>query len=312
MVRKASTSPRPRFASPLGGALLAAWALAGPAGAAESPPAPGAKPPGEACIECHEDEVNALRRTQHGKEAFRRLSPDGCETCHGASAEHVAHPNDRKLFPRTPSKLAVDEQVETCRGCHDGGKQSMWTGSAHDQRGLSCLDCHAVHGFESDSGQLKKAMQMETCFRCHADVRAETRKTSHHPVREGKIACTDCHNPHGTQTPKMIAAASVNDQCYSCHTEKRGPFLWEHAPVRESCLNCHAPHGSNHQKLQVTSTPYLCQQCHSNTRHPGTLYDATALPGAARQSNRIFNRSCANCHANIHGSNHPSGPYLGR
>ena len=42
-----------------------------------------------------------------------------------------------------------------------------------------------------------------------------------------------------------LKAASVNEQCYTCHTEKRGPFLWEHAPVRESCLNCHTPHGSN-------------------------------------------------------------------
>jgi DmsE family decaheme c-type cytochrome len=157
---------------------------------------------------------------------------------------------------------------------------------------------------------------MEQCFSCHKDTRAEAWKTSHHPIREGKVSCADCHNPHGTATPKMILAASVNDQCYSCHAEKRGPFLWEHPPVRESCLNCHTPHGSNHLKLQRTSVPFLCQQCHANTRHPGTLYDGLRLPTLENEppnplaSNRLFNRACLDCHAAIHGSNHPSSPYL--
>jgi DmsE family decaheme c-type cytochrome len=154
---------------------------------------------------------------------------------------------------------------------------------------------------------------MEQCFTCHKDIRADTWKTSHHPIREGKITCTDCHNPHGSTTAKMLAATSVNDQCYTCHTEKRGPFLWEHPPVRESCLNCHTPHGSNHIKLQRTSVPFLCQQCHSNTRHPGTLYDGLRVPTIDNPnlaSNRLFNRGCPDCHAAIHGSNHPSAPYL--
>jgi DmsE family decaheme c-type cytochrome len=115
----------------------------------------------------------------------------------------------------------------------------------------------------------------------------------------------------------MVKAASVNDQCYSCHAEKRGPFIWEHAPVRENCLTCHTPHGSNHLKLQKTSVPFLCQQCHSNTRHPGTLYDGLRVPTLEDErpnplaSNRLFNRACLDCHPAIHGSNHPSAPYLG-
>ena len=115
-------------------------------------------------------------------------------------------------------------------------------------------------------------------------------KNSHHPIREGKITCADCHNPHGTQTAKMIRGASVNEQCYTCHTEKRGPFLWEHAPVRESCLNCHTPHGSNHLKLQKTSVPYLCQQCHSNTRHPAP---STTVPPSPTRRRRATASSTA-------------------
>ena len=80
-------------------------------------------------------------------------------------------------------------------------------------------------------------------------------------------------------------------------------------------MNCHTPHGSNHLKLQQTSVPYLCQQCHANTRHPGTLYDGLRAAHAGERaaspaSNRLFNRACLDCHAAVHGSNHPSSPYL--
>ena len=263
----------------------------------------------EACVTCHEEQANHLANTQHGKDAFARLSNHGCETCHGPGSKHAEDPDNKAYQPKVDG-LSKAAQSAVCQNCHSGGKQFFWAGSRHETRGLSCLDCHSVHSFKSEKAQLKSASAMEQCFDCHKNTRAETWKTSHHPIREGKISCADCHNPHGTETPKMIMAASVNEQCYSCHAEKRGPFLWEHAPVRESCLNCHTPHGSNHLKLQKTSVPYLCQQCHSNTRHPGTLYDATTLGDAARASNRIFNRACLDCHAAIHGSNHPSSPYL--
>jgi DmsE family decaheme c-type cytochrome len=110
----------------------------------------------------------------------------------------------------------------------------------------------------------------------------------------------------------MVSADWVNEKCLACHTEKRGPFLWEHAPVRESCLNCHDAHGSNHDKLLVAKQPYLCQRCHLNTRHPGTLYDARNTVAAVSVSNRAVEHSCRNCHQNVHGGNAPSGPYLGR
>ena len=142
--------------------------------------------------------------------------------------------------------------------------------------------------------------------------------TSSHPIREGKVSCSDCHNPHGSNGPTLLAKSTVNETCYTCHAEKRGPFLWEHAPVRENCMNCHEPHGSNHDKMLVAKQPYLCQRCHLNTRHPGTLYDlrntATGETpiGAVTPSNRAVEHSCKNCHQSVHGSNAPSGAYLGR
>jgi len=298
---------------------VAALAIAPRADAALQAAAPSAAPApagstatyvgSDVCASCHDQAAEHLAKTPHGKAAFAHLSTNGCETCHGPGSAHVENPDDKALQPRI-DRLTPSAQSKICVTCHSGSEQFFWHGSRHETRGLSCVTCHSVHSFKSERAQLKTETAMEQCFTCHKDTRAETWKNSHHPIREGKISCADCHNPHGTQTAKMIRGASVNEQCYTCHTEKRGPFLWEHAPVRESCLNCHTPHGSNHQKLQKTSVPYLCQQCHSNTRHPGTLYDGTTLADQARASNRIFNRACVDCHSAIHGSNHPSSPYL--
>lgn len=131
------------------------------------------------------------------------------------------------------------------------------------------------------------------------------------------MVCTTCHNPHGAQTDKLIAANSVNEKCQECHAEKRGPFLWDHPPVRESCLNCHDPHGTSHEPMLLARKPQLCQRCHSSSRHPGTLY---ALSPEDRASGRnvygaasqLLYRSCTNCHVMVHGSNHPSGKWFHR
>ena len=62
----------------------------------------------------------------------------------------------------------------------------------------------------------------------------------------------------------------------------------------------------------LAKMPYLCQRCHLNTRHPGTLYDLRNTQLGANPSNRVVEHACRNCHQNVHGSNHPSAPYLGR
>ena len=78
-----------------------------------------------------------------------------------------------------------------------------------------------------------------------------------------KMACSDCHNPHGSTGPTLLVKNSVNETCYTCHAEKRGPFLWEHAPVVDNCTNCHTPHGSANAPLLKARAPWLCQDCHS-------------------------------------------------
>ncbi len=224
----------------------------------------------EDCRVCHEDSLTRIDRTYHGTLA------DECYSCHAGAEAHMQGQLEGENPPGPSIKaLAAEEANAVCLSCHETSHNPTWEGSAHQRRGLKCIECHSVHSFKSDRHQLKTEMTSETCSSCHPAIRAMMLRTSHHPVREGLMSCESCHNPHDGSRPKMIRADWTNELCLECHTEKRGPFLWEHAPVREDCLNCHNPHGSNHDKLLVAKLPYLCQRCHLNTRHPGSIYDGT-------------------------------------
>ena len=277
------------------------------------------------CATCHEKTVNS-RFTQ----SSHSLRTQSCATCHKGVNEHFQAALDGKVEQvPTPSMKPLKASVvnETCLTCHEKGARTNWHGGAHDRRDVTCISCHSIHNYKSAAAQLKTANDFDTCFTCHKQMRAKFQRTSHHPLREGKMQCSNCHNPHDSTQPKMISAATVNEKCYQCHTEKRGPFVWEHEPVRESCVTCHDPHGSNHPRLTVAMQPYLCQRCHANSGHPGTLYDknnAVGGPLVAQSppsgvtttqtivSPRILSRGCVNCHQSIHGSNSPSGVVFGR
>ena len=140
----------------------------------------------------------------------------------------------------------------------------------HEERGVACSNCHTVMTNVSARFALKTAFQPDTCFQCHKDRRAQMFRSSHMPMREGKIVCSDCHNPHGSFTEAMLRTNTINETCYKCHAEKRGPFLFEHMPVRENCDNCHDPHGSINEASLKMSRPRLCFECHTIGPH-GTL-----------------------------------------
>ena len=253
------------------------------------------------CLTCHDDKTNL---GEHGRAANPRtpMAGQGCETCHGPGQAHVDGGGDPARI-RNPAKLDPSEVSATCTTCHNRGEHEFWQGSQHDRRNLTCTTCHSVHSPNSLEKQLKADSVMQTCGTCHRDKVAKLDRSSHMPVREGKLECSTCHNPHGSQNVRLLRVGNtVNEACTSCHAEKRGPFLWDHAPVRENCTTCHDPHGSANERSLVAKVPFLCQRCHSHTRHPATIYDGTQLTNS-----RLYTRGCVNCHSNIHGSNHPSG-----
>jgi DmsE family decaheme c-type cytochrome len=260
-----------------------------------------------ACLGCHDD--RAYKGTSHGL-TFHERTPAanrGCESCHGPGKAH-ADSGDPELM-RSFTEMTAAETSATCTTCHNRASHALWDGSQHDQRNLSCVSCHSVHNPRGPS-QLKAATQTALCSTCHRSVTSRQHRFNHMPVREGQMTCSSCHNVHGSTNVRLLrAGTTIDESCTSCHTDKRGPYLWEHAPVAESCITCHDPHGSNNDRMLVSKQPFLCQRCHVTSRHPPTVYEGFLLNNS-QNANKIFARGCTNCHQMVHGSNAPSGKAL--
>ena len=262
------------------------------------------------CKGCHEDHYKSYLASTHSKKSIPNspASKDACESCHGPGAAHVEKSGERGVGIFIFSKKIADAKSKSakCLSCHGESKDlSLWAQGRHVVSDVSCDNCHTVH---SGARKNLKATQPDLCNICHRSIRAQQNKQSHHPIREGKLKCTDCHDHHGGFGPRMVKANSFNDLCYQCHAEKRGPFMWQHPPVEENCLSCHTSHGSNHSKLLTSKVPQLCQSCHDWTQHPGTIYTKfeTFQGTATSRKNRMVARACLNCHSNVHGSNAPA------
>jgi DmsE family decaheme c-type cytochrome len=264
----------------------------------------------ETCKGCHEEAFNKFAKTRMGRlfllQARSPQEANACETCHGPGKAHVDAGGGKgkgglitfAKYDKTP----VEKRNAVCMSCHTKGARLFWQGSAHESRDVACTNCHKVMEDISPKFQLAKENMIETCGQCHLQKKAQTMsRYTHMPLREGKMTCSSCHNPHGTVTPSLLKEPSVNETCFNCHTEKRGPFLWTHPPVQESCFNCHEPHGSNHENMLKVAKERVCQRCHQQG-HP------SSPRGRASGDLKIgLGRSCTNCHALVHGSNHPAG-----
>ena len=259
--------------------------------AAQSPAGQGP----EVCANCHTETADAFKKTPHA------ASQQGCVGCHGDAKAHIDAGGGKGTI-RNFKSLNASDASKVCETCHTKGNQKHWDGSMHDSRNVSCVTCHNPH---PAGGAVPKALlrkpQFELCTGCHLQKKAALQRSSHMPLREGKMTCTSCHNPHGTPYPRMLLQTSVTQNCYSCHAEKRGPFLWEHAPVRENCMNCHDAHGTVNDFLLKAKQPILCIQCHNGFASGGMGNAHTARDRYA------LNQSCMNCHVAIHGSMHPQG-----
>lgn len=289
-------------------ALAAVLACAGAAHAAEevdwaslNPAFKGATYVNDAavCFGCHGDHEKPYLATTHARlfKSGKALPSGQCGTCHGPRSKHVENPT-RELA------LSGAQQNAACMQCHAGSGRMYWKNSRHAAGDVSCTSCHTVMARKSDKALLAKEREDLVCYTCHAEVRGQMNKMSRHPVNEGKVSCSGCHNPHGSVTKGMMKGASVNETCFKCHQEKRGPHIWVHPPVQENCQNCHEAHGSNNRKLLASKDAFLCMTCHTYGGHIN-------LPRYNRVSS-LRGEGCVNCHMAVHGSNSPSGAKLTR
>jgi len=286
------------------------------------------------CTKCHDENevkpVLSIYQTKHGVKGDLRTP--SCQSCHGESDAHIKNADGKATRPAPDvlfgaksssyssfARSPVDKQSAACMTCHSTalGKRNHWKGSQHESRNVPCASCHEVHAKQDKV--LSKQTQPEVCFACHKEQRAQEHRISHHPIGEGKVVCSDCHNPHGSTGPKLLIKNNVNETCYTCHAEKRGPFLWEHGPVVDDCSNCHTPHGSVNTPLLKARVPFLCQECHSGDHGAQVNSGANLQEGGVTNVNgqaplanaaaraQLAARACLNCHVLVHGSNHPAG-----
>ncbi len=277
---------------------------------------PGAKPIGaETCATCHTDVAKEFQHAFHAQQGVQ------CEQCHGNGSLHVDGGGDVSKIVSFKKRSATDANG-VCLSCHAQDQSTRhWASGAHAANEVRCIDCHQVHapavkdaqeggaGLDTSTHGARnvnlvspetnvfvrsRSVSNEACLRCHQTERAQLSMPYHHPLREGKMSCVDCHDAHGGTAGHNLRTANVNELCMSCHAQYRGPFAYQHPPVTESCLSCHTAHGSPNTNLLTVSEPALCLQCHSG-HHNGA-----GLPIADR---------CTNCHSSIHGADvaTPSG-----
>ena len=270
-----------------------------------APTDPGQYVGSDTCKTCHEDIYTNFETTAHftttmeGKlEAHKGVEWHGCEACHGPGKEHVDGGGDKtKIFT---FKDATPQQTSArCLRCHQYNEEhGNYERSMHLANGVACIDCHSPH-YAKESQFLMKAKAPELCYTCHQDIRAQFARPFHHRVPEGLLQCNDCHNPHGGYRPKQLRTnASGDEVCYKCHSEKQGPFVYQHEAKIEGCMICHSPHGSTNQRMLVQNqVNLLCISCHSVPAETGP----PATPTFHNQAQKY--QSCTFCHVAIHGSN---------
>src|ERR1035437_3269766 len=278
---------------------------------------PGGAPAGtETCTTCHAEVAKDYRHAFHAQQGVE------CEQCHGLGSLHVQGGGDISKIISFRHRSAHDANG-VCLSCHarDANLRN-WRAGRHASNKLRCTDCHQTHNYsakgdskndgsldvmtparvsnvENLGAEAKVMMQPrwqanDACLRCHQTERGQMSMPYHHPLREGKMSCADCHDPHGGTSGRNLRTANVNELCLGCHAQYRGPFAYQHPPVSENCLSCHSAHGSPNTNLLSVSEPALCLQCH--TGH----HNGAGLPLPER---------CTNCHGSIHGTDvaTPSG-----
>lgn len=244
-----------------------------------------------------------LEKASHGMKIV------DCESCHGPGSELMdkleelgANKNPQEVVEAHRNNLIDYSTLPAgalsliCLKCHTTNATfniHNWNAGIHVYNEVSCSNCHPIHAGADLITQPRAISRL--CLSCHIDVSAQYSLPSHHPIKEGKMSCTDCHNPHGTANPSQLNELTEKETCGRCHTEKTGPFLFEHGDVTEKCTTCHAPHGSINNNLLKLRETFLCKQCHP--RHSSNTLAA----------NSMFSTRCTDCHSMIHGSDTPGG-----
>ena len=284
---------------------------------ASAAPQPGGDYVGsQVCRTCHPDVWLTFFRNAHFKSVASGDQPPertGCEGCHGPGQKHVEARGGKDSIGAF-SLMEAGEVLDACLACHAKDIQrAAIRRSSHTLADVVCSNCHSIHQSPVPQFLLAKR-QDELCYQCHAGVRAQFSLPSKHRVNEGAVKCSDCHNPHGAEAatwrmglrPRMVGVALANEEpCLKCHTDKRGPFAFEHPAIREGgCETCHHPHGSMNPRLLRRPVMFtICLECHTGAGEFGRQGNGVRIQSASHNMADPRYQNCTTCHVRIHGSN---------
>jgi predicted CXXCH cytochrome family protein len=233
----------------------------------------------------------------------------------GILASCVTMQNTAVIPPTIPGAEFVGN--EECAACHEDTAKSfarsaharIYVADAGVEDSSGCESCHGPGSMHVDADDGEKAATIvnpgesaDQCFRCHMDTEAQFNMPYSHPVKNGKVTCNDCHDPHGKDAKKSakLAISRMNDTCRGCHKEQTRPHLYEHEALSDGCVTCHSPHGSVNKKMLIENDMNLCLKCHASVMSK----DSAIEVGTRNHAGYAGRANCWNggCHTAVHGS----------
>ena len=300
---------RPRWAAALAVAVLLVAATQSPDQDPTAPfPRAGVRAGQDWCIECHEEQLDALADAIHRDVAHGDAAP-GCETCHGPGHDHADdEDNDPRLITH-PRRLRPAAQTAVCRGCH--GEQIDGHGGDPEgfvAAGKGCTACHTVHEPRPETPFPKQVFRVRGAAAAASVPVGASRCLECHPLQEQRLA-QGLH--HG------LAAEHDRYGCERCHgngsrhveTSGLARLITRPDTARDGVATCRQCHSQVHpSRFHWTDRPGPAAVARDDLHDvpqgapPGAAAAARASPGGDRSGDRQrgaapTNRLCATCHA---------------